>query len=85
MVQGRFSNPNLDPKVAEGLFREHLVQLQKRAVDGYIELLEEVITHRCMVPSAWLHIPIASFSLNPNRKNWTLQEYVMILRQPTGR
>ncbi|BDA46960.1 Transcription elongation regulator 1 [Coccomyxa sp. Obi] len=41
--QGRFSNPNLDPKAAESLFREHLVQLQKRAVDSYVELLEEVI------------------------------------------
>jgi hypothetical protein len=46
-VQGRFSNPNLDPKVAESLFREHLVQLQKRAVDGFIELLEEV--HRAFI------------------------------------
>ena len=41
-VQGRYSNPNLDAKAAETLFREHCVELQKRAIDSYIELLEEV-------------------------------------------
>lgn len=59
-MQGRFSNPNLDPKAAESLFREHLIQLQKRAVDSYIELLEEV--HARPVTSfvlAWPGFPIA--------------------------
>ena len=42
LVQGRFSNPALDPKAAEALFKEHVLELQKRAADAYIELLDEV-------------------------------------------
>ena len=57
-VQGRFSNPNLDPKAAESLFREHLVLLQKRAVDGYIELLEEVRPIPvALFASVWRYFP----------------------------
>ena len=41
-AQGRASNPALDPKAAEALFKEHVLELQKRAADAYIELLDEV-------------------------------------------
>ncbi len=42
IVQGRFNNEALDRRQAEAIFREHLGSLQKRIVDGYIALLEEV-------------------------------------------
>jgi hypothetical protein len=42
MAQGRFSNPALEPAVAESLFREHVLELQKRGADAYLELLDEV-------------------------------------------
>lgn len=75
LLQGRFSNPNLDAKAAEGLFREHLVQLQKRAVDSYIELLEEV---HCTFPLAFcnLKIPFAHASCLP-RENSHLSAQVI--------
>ena len=41
-AQGRFNNEALDRRQAEAIFREHLGSLQKRIVDGYIALLEEV-------------------------------------------
>ena len=42
-LQGRATNPNLDPKEPEGLFRDHVVELHKRACAGYTELLTEVL------------------------------------------
>lgn len=41
-MQGRFNNEALDRRQAETIFREHLGSLQKRIMDGYIALLEEV-------------------------------------------
>lgn len=59
-VQGRFSNPNLDPKAAESLFREHLIHLQKRAVDYYVELLEEVAPRPVTsFVLSWTGLPVA--------------------------
>ena len=51
-AQGRFSNPALDPKAAEALFKEHVLELQKRAADAYIELLDEVGPPSCCVRRA---------------------------------
>ncbi|CAL5224177.1 g6817 [Coccomyxa viridis] len=47
--QGRFNHEALDRRQAEAIFREHLGSLQKRIVDGYVALLEEVI--RPLLPS----------------------------------
>ena len=41
-MQGRFNNEALDRRQAEAIFREHLGALQKRIMDSYIALLEEV-------------------------------------------
>ena len=43
-AQGRFTNEALDRRQAETIFREHLASLQKRLIDGYIALLEEVVS-----------------------------------------
>ena len=42
-VQKRAANAALEPAAAESLFREHVLELQKRAADAYLELLEEVL------------------------------------------
>ena len=44
-MQGRFNHEALDRRQTEAIFREHLGSLQKRVVDGYITLLEEVECH----------------------------------------
>ena len=44
-MQGRFNHEALDRRQAEAIFREHLGSLQKRVVDGYITLLEEVMCY----------------------------------------
>ena len=47
-AQKRATNPALEPAAAESLFREHVLDLQKRATDAYLELLEEVLS--CNLP-----------------------------------
>ena len=39
VLQGRATNPNLDPKEPEGLFRDHVVELHKRACAGKLAML----------------------------------------------
>jgi hypothetical protein len=43
-AQDRFTNEALDRRQAETIFREHLSSLQKRLIDGYLALLEEVVS-----------------------------------------
>ena len=42
-VQGRATNPNLDAKEPEALFRDHVVELHKRACAGFVEMLGSVL------------------------------------------
>ena len=57
-MQGRFNNEALDRRQAEAIFREHLGSLQKRIMDGYIALLEEVgrHTHLIVMTFFWLEM-----------------------------
>ena len=63
-VQGRFNNEALDRRQAEAIFREHLGSLQKRIVDGYIALLEEVDCHPQPVLFQGSHVRHLDCSVN---------------------
>ena len=52
-AQGRFTNEALDRRQAEAIFREHLASLQKRLINGYIALLEEVVS-TAQFSAAWI-------------------------------
>jgi hypothetical protein len=55
------------------LFREHLIELQKRAADGYIELLEEV---RKAAVASLMCIPASELCRHLSRADYTIAKSV---------
>ena len=49
-LQGRGSNPELDAKEAEGRFRDHVENLQKKAVSAFTDLLEQARSSLDCIP-----------------------------------
>ena len=60
LLQGRFTSEALERRQAEAIFKEHLASLQKRIIDGYIALLEEVSAETGCYGCAFVHLSCSS-------------------------